>query len=80
MLPEAHLVLQLGKVPLDYFGWSLTCTFSFTSLWVHHFPQGVPWLHTVPARRCLGPTSTNLLGFLTLCYEAWMKEAYFGER
>lgn len=59
---------------------SLTCTFSFTSLWVLHFPQGAPFAHAGPARGCLGTTFLSLLGFLTLCCEAWMKEAFSGDR
>lgn len=63
--------MKLAPTPLFQ---GVTDVHIFTSLRAHHFPQGVPFAHAVPARRCLGPPFTKPLRIL------WLKEAYFGDR
>lgn len=67
-----------GKGPLrPCFRASQAGTFSLPSLWMHRSPQ-----ESLPTCKvsggCLAPTLMNLLGFLILCCEAWVKEGKVG--
>ena len=59
VLLEGRLLSQQGRTSFvsAYFRASLMLPFPFTSLWVHHFPWGVLFPHTRPARAAWPPPS-----------------------